>query len=398
MIVRFLGAQWLAACFVGLVSFGVSVLIARTLGPELFGAYAIAIAAGAVVAILIDGGFGKLLQRERAMASPELMGFMPLLPGLAYGHALLMVAGLCLVAMVFLPKQALTVVAALLFFGAAVLNQFGLALMRGDGRLVRDAGWQVGNRSLSAVCVLLVLWWGASQPWQMLIAQFVGAAAFGFFVARYLRVLPSFKFSAHVYKAVLPFAWIDLACVLYFRADMVLFQFLGVAKLEVGKYGVAYRLLEAVILLALPLGLILFRRFRLGSTEPRRVVRQMWSTMLVAALLGGSLVLLAWVFGEPLVQWAYGASYAGAGQLLVLLSCALVFILPNGIMNQAALAFGLERWFAVSATAAAVLNVGGNLILIPRYGVMGAALMTVLTEVLLFVCLSVGVLRHAYKK
>ncbi len=267
MIVRFLGAQWLAACFVGLVSFGVSVLIARTLGPELFGAYVIAIAAGAVVAILIDGGFGKLLQRERAMASPELTGFMPLLPGLAYGHALLMLAGLCLAAMVFLPKQALTVVAALLFFGAAVLNQFGLALMRGDGRLVRDAGWQVGNRSLSAVCVLLVLWWGASQPWQMLMAQFVGAAAFGFFVARYLRVLPSFKFSAHVYKAVLPFAWIDLACVLYFRADMVLFQFLGVAKLEVGKYGVAYRLLEAVILLALPLGLILFRRFRLACNS-----------------------------------------------------------------------------------------------------------------------------------
>jgi O-antigen/teichoic acid export membrane protein len=72
--------------------------------------------------------------------------------------------------------------------------------------------------------------------------------------------------------------------------------------------------------------------------------------------------------------------------------------LPNGIITQAALAFGLERWYAVSATAAAVLNITGNLILIPRYGVMGAALMTILTEALLFVSMTTGVLLHAKTK
>jgi O-antigen/teichoic acid export membrane protein len=107
---------------------------------------------------------------------------------------------------------------------------------------------------------------------------------------------------------------------------------------------------------------------------------------------------MAWLFGEPLVRLAYGPAYAGATELLVVLCCALVFILPNGIITQAALAFGLERWYAVSATAAAVLNITGNLILIPRFGVMGAALMTILTEALLFVSMTTGVLLHAKKK
>jgi O-antigen/teichoic acid export membrane protein len=398
MIFRFLGAQWLAAGFVGLVSMGVTVLIARRLGPDLFGVYAIALSAGAVVAVLIDGGFGKLLLRERALASPELAGFTPVLPSLAYGHALLVLSGLCLASLVVLPKHVLTTVAALMFFGALVLNQFGLTIMRADGRLVRDAGWQMGNRTLSALCVALVWWWGASQPWQMLMAQFVGAAVFGFFVTLYLRVLPSVKLRANIYRAVLPFAWIDLAYVLHFRADMVLFQFLDVVKLEAGKYGVAYRLFESVILLAAPLSLIFFRRFRLDSAKPSRVVRLMWPAVLVAALLGAACVLLAWTFGEPLVQLVYGTSYTGAGGLLVLLCCALVFLLPNGIINQAALALGLERWLAVSATAAAVLNISGNLILIPRNGVMGAALMTVLTEALLFACITMGVLYHTSRK
>jgi O-antigen/teichoic acid export membrane protein len=398
MIIRFLGAQWFAAAFVGAVSLGVSVLIARTLGPELFGVYSIAIAAGALVAIFIDGGFGKLLQRERAFASPSLAAHAQDLTGLAFGHALLALAALSLAALVAFPKHALTVVAAILFFGAVVFNQFGLAVMRGDGRLVRDAGWQIGNRTFSALCVVLAWWWGASQPWQMLLAQFSGAAIFGFLITRYLRVKLLMKPRADVYRTTLPLALIDLACVLYFRVDMVLFQLLAVSKMDVGQYGVAYRLLEAVILLAAPLSLILFRRFRLGSAEPSRIVRQMWPTVLAAALLGGALVLMAWLFGEPLVRLAYGPSYAGADELLVVLCCALVFILPNGIINQAALAFGLERWYAVSATAAAVLNITGNLILIPRFGVMGAALMTILTEALLFVSMTTGVLLHAKKK
>lgn len=57
MIARFLGAQWLAAGFVGLVSLGASALIARALRPELFGAYIIPMAAGAVVGIFMGGGF-----------------------------------------------------------------------------------------------------------------------------------------------------------------------------------------------------------------------------------------------------------------------------------------------------------------------------------------------------
>jgi O-antigen/teichoic acid export membrane protein len=290
----------------------------------------------------------------------------------------------------------MTAIVTIWCFGAAVLNQYGLAILRGDGRLVRDASWQIGNRTLSAFCMAAtVLFLGASQPWHVLMAQFVGTAAFGLFVALFLRVRPRFVVPPAVYRAVLPLIWLDLATALYFRSDMVLLKFLKAPQVEVGHYGVAYRLIEALILLASPMGLILFRHFRQGSDMPVRMVRQMLlAPMAWALLVGIGLALLMRFCSDIIVSLAYGQAYHGASMLLVILGCSLIFMLPNGILNQVALALGLERWFAQSATIAAIINIVGNLLFIPVYGAMAAAWMTVLTEAVLGICVAMGVGLH----
>lgn len=390
MVVRLLSAQWLAVGFTGLVSLGLSILIARTLGPDLFGVYAIALSAGGLLAILIDGGFSKLLQRERTRVTPTLSQVVLDLPGLSYGHAMLVVLGLSVVAVAIFPKHALTILPTLWLFGAMVLNQFGLSILRGDGRLVRDASLQVGNRTLAALCVAAAFLLGANQPWQILIAQFVGTAAFGFWVARYLRVHPIFRMSPTVYRSILPFFWLDFATTLYQRADLLVFQFLSVPKLEVGQYGVAYRLIEAVLLLASPVSLILFRRYRQDSELPAQMIKSMVPTLMAAGFIGLGLALMFWLFGRDLISLAFGPAFQGADQLLIVLGCALGFILPNGVLIQAFLALGLERWFAFSAAIAALVNICGNLLLIPIYGTMSAAWMTVMTQGILGICLATG--------
>ena len=396
MFFRFLGAQWLAIVYIGLVSFGLSILVARTLGPDLFGVYAVALSVGSLAAILMDGGFSKLIQRERARESSKLVEIVPALPALAYGHAMLSIIILSTLALLLFPDYQITTLVTVWCFGAAVLNQYGLAVLRGDGRLVRDASWQIGNRTLSALCMATaVLFLGATQPWHVLIAQFLGTATFGLFVALFLRVRPKFVVPPVVYRALLPLIWLDLATALYFRSDMVLLEFLKVPQAEVGHYGVAYRLIEAMILLASPIGLILFRHFRQGSDMPARMVKQMLlPPMGLAVLVGICLALSMWFFSEIIIALAYGQAYQGASKLLVILGCSLIFILPNGILNQAALALGLERWFAISATIAAIVNIAGNMLFIPVYGVMAAAWMTVITESVLGICVAVGVALH----
>jgi O-antigen/teichoic acid export membrane protein len=68
---------------------------------------------------------------------------------------------------------------------------------------------------------------------------------------------------------------------------------------------------------------------------------------------------------------------------LGILGISLIFAAANGVLGQAALALGIERSLALSATCAAIVNVTGNLIYLPRFGVAAAAWMTVVTEVVL---------------
>lgn len=391
LLFRFLGAQWLAIGFVALVSLAISVVVARTLGPDLFGVYSVALSGGAIAAILMDGGFGRLLQREHAHPTASLVEFLPALPRAAVGHVIVAACALSLLAVLAIPKHALTTVAAIWFYAASVMNQFGLSILRGEGRMVKDASWQVGNRTFTAACVGTAILLGAGHPWQIFFAQFIGAAAFAFLIMRFLRMRPLWKIPPGIYAATLPFVWLDLATALYFRADMLLLEWLDVPKFEVGKYGVAYRLIEAVILFASPVGLILFRKFRLGSESPGKMLRDMLPALIGAQLIGIVLMAVLMIFSEPLIVLVYGEAYFGAHELLTVLGISLIFILPNGVLNQAALALGLEKWFAISATLAAIINMTGNIWLIPLHGPLGAAWMTVVTEAVLGCAVGVGV-------
>lgn len=398
MLKRLLGAQWLAIVFVGALSFVLSIFIARRFGPELFGVYAQAISLGTVLAIFIDGGFGKLLMRETVRASPALIGHGADLHGFAFGHAFTVMALLGILAVINpLSLHWPTLLASMGAFGAAVLGQFSMAILRGQGRLIRDALWQMVSRTLTAACMAFVLWSGANAPWEVLTAQFAGAMIFFLLLIRKSSVVPVFRVPRQIYAVVLPLIWLDLATVIYLRADMVLFKFMEVPKAAVGSYGVAFRLIEAILLLATPVSLLLFRRFRLNTGVHGQNLQQIASLALLAASLGVIIFLLALPTADVFFKLVFGEDFSLAGGLFKVLSLMLVFALANGVLGQAVFALGLDRYYIWTATLAAVFNVAGNLLLMPLHGVWAAAWMTVATEVLLGLGLSVS-LYLAWKK
>ena len=399
MLKRLLGAQWLAIGFVGGVSFVLSVFIARRFGPETFGVYAQAVSLGALMGILIDGGFGKLLIRETVRASPVLAKHGPNLHGFAFGHAFLATAFLALLVL-FNPFHLHwpTLLATVGAFGAAIVAQFSMAILRGQGRLMRDALWQMVSRTLTAACMALALWWGANAPWEVLAAQFLGALLLLILLMRRGWVSPVFRIPGEIYAVVLPLIWLDLATVIYFRSDILLFKLMGVQKADVGAYGVAFRLIEACLLLATPVSLLLFRRFRLnvdvvGHETIARVVR----LAALAGVLGLLIFLLALPSADLFFRLVFGEEFVLAGGLFKVLSLMLVFALANGVLGQGVFALGLDRHYVWTATFAAVFNIAGNLLLMPAYGAWAAAWMTVATEVVLGLGLSAALL-GAWKK
>jgi O-antigen/teichoic acid export membrane protein len=100
------------------------------------------------------------------------------------------------------------------------------------------------------------------------------------------------------------------------------------------------------------------------------------------------------LFAPIVIEVATGSRYRGAVALIRILSIAGVVTVLSNLVGNLMVAMRRIRQLLIQNTAAIVLNIVGNVILIPHYGVYAAAWMTVATEVFVCSC-SVYTLRHS---
>ena len=98
--------------------------------------------------------------------------------------------------------------------------------------------------------------------------------------------------------------------------------------------------------------------------------------------LAAGIALLA----EPIVAVVAGREYLPESAIaLSILICYLPLSYANGLTQYVLIAAGRQRLLTGAFVAALVFNVAANLILIPRFGYVGAALVTVASEIVLLV-------------
>lgn len=390
-------AQWLATLYVALVSLGISVFLARRMGPEAFGSYFYILGIVTLLAPLQNAGFSTLLLREKISTTPALATLASALPGLALGHLLAISLTMLLGAVLLLPfPQAAKLACGIFCFGMITLSLQLSARLKSAGDFYADARWQVYGRTFSALSILAVtvltdpspsvvlVSWGSGLLLAFLLLPFGG---------RPLR--PNFNLDISLYQASLGFLCIELATNLYHRIDIViLHHFLGDSP-AVGHYAVAYRLFDGLMLLIAPIASICLRQLRLIWLDTE-ALQQLSSKLLIAALAIGTLLAGGGYFVAPIaLRLLFGATYAEvsaepAGWLFL----SFAFVVPNAILTQLAIATNRERCYAWAACFIAVLNVSLNFALIPGHGILGAAWATIMTEAGLGLALCIGMIRR----
>jgi O-antigen/teichoic acid export membrane protein len=85
-------------------------------------------------------------------------------------------------------------------------------------------------------------------------------------------------------------------------------------------------------------------------------------------------IFITWaIFAEPLMS-LFGPGYSSGSTALAILSLAYLFDFATGNMNILLLMSGKSSWNLANSALALALNVGLNLLLIPRMGIEGAAI------------------------
>jgi len=168
----------------------------------------------------------------------------------------------------------------------------------------------------------------------------------------------------------------------YVKLDQVLLFALAGPE-DAGLYGAVYRILDQAQFIPIALMTTLFPMIAAAWPVDRDRVRRL-SQLIVEYLVMFSLPVLGFtiVASEPLVLLLFGEEFAEADRALPILMGAFVVICFGYLAGHLVIVLELQRLFLRNAAIALVFNVVANLILIPPYGFVAAAWVTLATEVM----------------
>jgi O-antigen/teichoic acid export membrane protein len=228
--------------------------------------------------------------------------------------------------------------------------------------------------TLAALAAWLVLLGGGAAGAVLLFAGMAvlfGAASLAF-CARRVPFRPAFD--GALFAEMLRYGGrVYVSCLLSFmviRSDMLLVNyFRGTA--EAGVYSIAVQIADTLLLLPVTIGMILLPRVA-GERDDRqdeitaRVLRHTALLMTAATVAAGIAV-------GPVVRLLYGPGFTGAILATWCLLPGVWALGLNGVLMNHFGGRGMPPVTALAPLVGLVINVGLNLVVVPRWGIAGAA-------------------------
>lgn len=374
-----------------------AVLVARLAGPSSLGILHLALAVSALISFAVTLGMPNLLAREvaREPAAARTWLEASLFAALAAGGG---IAAAALAAVPLLGSStaawAVAIALAALAFDAAGRLLFAgfwaLERMRLESfatvtqELAFCAGTVLVLRAELGVLAVLVCYGtsrllGAGLAWALLCRS----------LGTVLVPRPHGRFLSGALRRTLPFAADDALSTAYIKVDVVLLALLR-GPVAVGIYQAATTLVLSLNVLARVVNNALYPRLcRSWPGAPATFGRLRDASLRILALVGIPIMVGCALLAPRLIDLVYGPQFADAALTLGLLAAVIPVRMLGHTLGTALTAADAQGARTAAVAAAAGVNVGLNLLLIPLWSYNGAAAATVATEGLLMLTYAV---------
>jgi O-antigen/teichoic acid export membrane protein len=365
-------------------------VLTRYLGPDDYGRFTLALMYMQLFAVLADVGLYTTVVREISKdpsRTDELAGSALTLRLLLSILMIALGAALSLL-LPYAPDVRLAILLAggPLLFG--MLTSSLVTVLQSQLRMGRAVVGEVGGRAFALALTLVVAWFDLGF-YAVMGAAAGGAAATLLITWLLMRGVAAVRFRADravwppLLRASVPLGLALAINEIYFRADTLIIS-LYEPYGEVGLYTLAYRILEFTLALGTIFLTTVFPLLSesVARDEPR-ALRMIQSSTDLFVILGVPLIAGGLVLAPAVIELAGGRDFAEASAPLRILLVAGALAWVNGIFGFALIA--KERqvsalWLNVCALG---FNVGFNFLLVPAYGIVAAAVVTVASEVLI---------------
>jgi O-antigen/teichoic acid export membrane protein len=363
-------------------------IVARYLGPEQFGQLSFALSIVTVFSPIVGLGLNRILMRELVKGPDEA----PRLVGTAFVLRLItaLIAFLLLVAgspyLGHIVPAVLLVVVGLQLFGEPLLTfyEYAQARERVRGCILNALCGRILSVGLRVLMVLFhapLTVFGAGQASERILPS-IGYGFVQFY--RFRKFDEYFSFDKNAAKQFLGEAWLvvlaGLAFFLYQRIDQIMIGSLSSSR-ELGLYSLSARLYEPVVSVFSLIALSVYPRLTKSYFECRsdywsefRLYSSLFSLCGIL-LLTGSLVL-----GRPVLFLLFGSSFLDTFPILMVHMASCWLMLNAAFRSGHINTIQGNKYLMLGNFAGVLLNLVLNMVAIPRYGAMGAAVTSLLSQ------------------
>lgn len=401
-------ASWIIACRIvqSLINLFIGMISARYLGPSNYGLINYA---GSIVAFLVpiaQLGFRNTLVQEIIDSPNEEGKTIGTVLAMTTASGFLSIAGIAAFVFFVNANETETIVVCLLYSISLIFQMLELVEYWFQAKLLSkytSVITLIAYIIVSAYKVYLlvtgksVYWFAVSQALDYFIISFSLILIFLKLSKQHFSV--SFKLFRKMFKKSKYYIVSDMMVMIYQHTDKIMIAlFLGTRvngyySAAVTCAGICAFVFGAIIDSARP---IILKSQKIGNETFEQNMKRLYSVLLYLGLLQN----LVFTFLAPLVvNILYGKDYSAAVPILRIITWYSTFSYIGSVRNIWILAKGKQKYLLIINFLGAVLNVIGNLVLIPLLGANGAAVASVATYMFanVVLCLVLKPLRPTVK-
>ncbi|SHM59280.1 flippase [Gracilibacillus kekensis] len=384
---------------IGLVSsFLISVLLARTLGPEKFGVYSYVFAIITILTIPTNNGFPNMIVRYTSMYS--IKSKHALLKGLySFSNTTSLLISLSLMFIAVL-INAFTSNNLYMYIGFSMIPILALCAVRSAilNGLERVIFSQIPDKIINPTVFILLysIYYIISDSDEIslamtfslkllaLIISFIFGTIFLFKLLpkKLINLKSEFEKKKWI-KTAIPMLLVGGMMFLNNRLDLLLIGLLK-SMYEVGVYQVVTRGAEVIVFGLSALNIVFSPKFSKYFTLNDSVSLQnaFTTSARIIFCISFPIATLFIFWGEDILVSIYGSDYAGGGTAIAILSVGQLINSMFGAVGQLLIMTGYEKLNAKVIGFALLCNLILNVLLIPHLGINGAALATSLSMII----------------
>lgn len=374
-----------------LISFISVSITAKYLGAENYGILTTALVFTSFFAAFVDFGISTIILKNTAGNKEELKKLVSSYFGLSIVYSIPLVLVTALLGLVVYSgssqelKLALVILPISLFFGV-ITSSFN-ALFQNDLKLGVIALADSITKIVSLVVILLLVSNDSGLFGFMLLNAFipiVSSAIILISARQFGRIKPSFDIPKWK-KMIREAAPIGLSVIIfsvYFKVDAFLLS-LMTSSTEVGIYGLAYRVVEAIS--SFP-AFFMAAAFASLAAAYNQNLREKFSDLIIRSLtlmliVGFPLAVGGLILSGDIIEILGTDEYLPATVPLAILIAATSVSFINFVWGNTLIILGKQKFLLYFSIFNLTINIILNLILIPTIGITGAAIATLFTEV-----------------